>query len=252
MSYKEKKHSFNSKISLYREDREKYTKYKNMCILLTPLTLGLTLPGYFLFDKKINELSNEINKYSQGMEAELNMQKALSKLPQEYTVLSDIMIKNDDSVAQIDNVVIGPNGIFLVEVKKMKGRVSGKIDDLYLYHNKKSAAGAQYDTEFYNPLKQVNVHAYKLYMLLKKFNIYTFVNGLVFFDGSDVQIQMNGETPKIFSSSDGDAKSLMDFITSYQCKKSALPNKKIRDRITKIIESNQINASINATYSIAS
>jgi hypothetical protein len=93
-----------------------------------------------------------------GAIAEVRMIDLLRKLPDNYYVLNDVKLRLDRSVffdndwlssAQIDHLVIGPAGIFVVEVKNWSEKFSSEGD-------------------FFDPYQQVKRHNYVCYILLKR------------------------------------------------------------------------------------
>ena len=71
--------------------------------------------------------------------------------------------------SQIDNIVIRPNGVFVIETKNYAGRVYGNDSQrvwtqVLAYGNNKN--------RFYNPVKQNATHIYFLARVLKQHNIY--------------------------------------------------------------------------------
>jgi hypothetical protein len=93
-----------------------------------------------------------------GALAEVKMIELLSKLPDNYYVINDVTLKLNKSVrfdnawlssAQIDHLVIGPAGVFVIEVKNWSKQFSEEGD-------------------FFSPYQQVKRHNYVCYTLLSK------------------------------------------------------------------------------------
>jgi hypothetical protein len=91
-----------------------------------------------------------------GALAEVKMIELLTKLPDNYYVINDVTLKLDKSVrrdgawlssAQIDHLVVGPAGVFVIEVKN--------------WSKKSSEEG-----NFFNPYQQIKRHNYVCYTLL--------------------------------------------------------------------------------------
>ena len=66
--------------------------------------------------------SRKSNKFYSGFSGELNIRRELAKLPDAYSVFQDIIIGQNKG--NIDFVVTGPSGIFMLEVKSHKGEVN--------------------------------------------------------------------------------------------------------------------------------
>lgn len=83
----------------------------------------------------------------------------------EYTVLNDLRIQHKNGhTSQIDHVVVSVYGIFVIETKNYKGRISGKVSDQEWTQtfNRKSKF------TFYNPLLQNDIHVQTIERLIMK------------------------------------------------------------------------------------
>ncbi len=94
-------------------------------ILKIALFLILGVLGYKTFK---NSLS-----YLKGMDGENDVYKVLKQLPQEYKVLHDFV---EGKRGNIDYIVVGPTGLWTVEVKNYKEQ---NIDNQFLEKNLKQA-----------------------------------------------------------------------------------------------------------------
>ena len=85
------------------------------------------------------------------------VERELEKLPEDYKILNNILIKNNDRSSQIDHIVVSKFGVFVIETKMYKGWIYGKekqrrwIQNLY---------GKKY--YFQNPLHQNYGHIQNL------------------------------------------------------------------------------------------
>lgn len=61
----------------------------------------------------------------QGQKGEWEVKVELSKLPENYTVYCDVLLPGRKS--NIDFIVTGPTGVFVLEVKSHKGNISSKF-----------------------------------------------------------------------------------------------------------------------------
>ena len=79
---------------------------------------------------------------------EKEVNQVLSKL-KGYKLLSDILIKRENGSSQIDHILIGKKGIFVIETKDYSGSIYGEQYSKYwiqiINRNK---------NEFYNPIRQ--------------------------------------------------------------------------------------------------
>ena len=90
------------------------------------------------------------------------IREELNKLPNEYKVLNNIMVKDERGTHQIDHLVISKYGIFVIEMKNYYGLIKGKEFDnkwcQYLGKNK---------SYFINPIHQNYGHIKALSNLLR-------------------------------------------------------------------------------------
>ena len=87
---------------------------------------------------------------------EQEVNKILSKI-KGYKLLSDIMIKNEKGTSQIDHILIGKKGIFVIETKDYSGLIYGEEYSKYWTQviNRTS-------NKFYNPIRQNYGHVKSL------------------------------------------------------------------------------------------
>ena len=121
-----------------------------------------------------------------------------------YKIFQNINLRNDDFKAQLDFIIIGVTGIFIVEVKSLRGNIVGNSNDKYLMKTKKSKAGNEYSKKVYNPIKQVSTHVYKLSTIFKENGINKWIKGIVLFSNKDlkVNIEMKDNSVNIFENTD--------------------------------------------------
>ena len=99
-----------------------------------------------------------------GREGELHVHNILAQLPEDYTILDDVMLKTGNGTTQIDHVVVSRYGVFAIETKNYRGDIYGN-DDCQQWtqvivtdvtYMKKWYKTYTYVTKnrFYNPVKQ--------------------------------------------------------------------------------------------------
>ena len=172
--------------------------------------------GYGIIRLFINE--DEANILKSGIEGEKRALYILNQLDSNYSIISDLEIEIDDKKSQIDSVVVGPNGIFVVETKNVKGYVYGKEDDQELIIDKVGRKGGSYSNRMYNPCKQVNTHVFRLSKLLKSNGIHQWVQGAVFFSNPETNIDIITDKIPVFAYN-RDSDDIVSFIKNYKCEK---------------------------------
>ncbi len=201
---------------------------KNTTLAIIIAALGFF--GFFFCVKSFFTINKKIEVYSSGLTGEVKTQAILCSLPSEYNVIVNANIEYTGQKSELDSIVVGPTGVFIVETKNYSGIIRGNINDQYLQHVKISGGGNEYTSSFYNPVKQVATHTYRLSGLLKSKGIDKYVHNCVFFSAKDISLQIeeteNSPTP-IFMMRDH----LLNHLTTFQ---PSLTSEDI-DKITKII-----------------
>ena len=107
-----------------------------------------------------------------GKRGEMYVFSILSQLPDEYTVLNDLVFRTEKGTTQIDHVVVSTYGVFAIETKNYRGEIYGDdnrkewtqmiITDVT--YSKKWWKTYTYVTKnhFYNPVKQSLAHCYAI------------------------------------------------------------------------------------------
>gem|GEM_PF-1773652 len=96
---------------------------------LAATVLGLfMLVVYKLLNAKAWLLLNRAGRFKRGMDGERIVFDELRKLPDAYTVIQDVCIPGTRT--NIDFVVLGPNGIWAIEVKSHDGTITYDGRDL--------------------------------------------------------------------------------------------------------------------------
>lgn len=142
--------------------------------------------GYRL--RKIKELKNQINIYSAGIKGETNALESLEKLSDDYTIITNPIIYSNGRSNELDNLIIGSNGIFIVETKNYIGTISGDINE----QNWIQQRPGRNSKEFYNPIMQVSQHGRRVEEFLNKIGYKTKTNTMVYFVNPNVDIKVTG------------------------------------------------------------
>jgi len=102
----------------------------------------------------------------------------LMRLPDEYHVMDDVMLKTKNGTTQIDHIVVSKFGVFAIETKNYQGEIYGndniqewkQIIVTKVTYPKKPWKTYTYVTknQFYNPVKQAVGHMYRIKENLKE------------------------------------------------------------------------------------
>ena len=103
--------------------------------LLVPiifLVMGIPLPWFYISVLLWSISSGYFYKYQnlkRGMRGERKVADALKRLDDSYYVFHDVVIGPHSS--NIDHIVVGPNGIFVIETKNYSGEIVCEGDEWY-------------------------------------------------------------------------------------------------------------------------
>ena len=125
-----------------------------------------------------------------GIEGETLTREILRELPDDYTIVPDVMVKTSTGSAQLDFVVISRKGIWIVECKHMNGVIYGSYGDQQWRQDKIGRQGGNYSKLFYNPVKQVRTHVSKLKQYLQESGIgqIPWIQPVVYFSNDAVSV----------------------------------------------------------------
>jgi hypothetical protein len=106
----------------------------------------------------------------------------LSSLPDEYTVFNQICLPDSRSrtgYREADFVVVGPNGVYMVENKDYRGRVEGDWNSAHWEVHKIGRCGTPYMKPCRNPVRQVQVYVSLLVAIFSSRDIKAWITPMV-------------------------------------------------------------------------
>ncbi|MEA3411308.1 MAG: nuclease-related domain-containing protein, partial [Pseudomonadota bacterium] len=133
-----------------------------------------------------------------GVLGEQRVNTALLALPDTYTLFNRLRVPNPYSstgTTEIDLVVIGPNGVFTVEVKNNKGVVVGAGHELEWQVVKTGRSGGKYRSTMRNPVRQAKRQALSLRDYLREAGIHARVQSAVVFSNDECRVEPAGRLP---------------------------------------------------------
>lgn len=130
-------------------------------IFLILLPLGVVSALYGCHKKRIKDV--EGYSWIRGLKGENIVFKCLETLPKDYFIFNDV--KLPEKGGNIDHIVLGPNGIFVIETKNYSGKYTIKGNRWLYFKNGK------YKELRWNPGSQVRVNVKDLKKFLKNKNI---------------------------------------------------------------------------------
>jgi len=168
-----------------------------------------------------------------GIKGEYKVFKQLKIIKKSgYKIFQNVHLKNKKVKAQLDFIIVGKTGIFVIEVKNQRGIITGDIESKYLTKIKRSKSGNEYNKKIYNPIKQVNTHIYKLSKLFKENGVNIWIRGAVLFTNKDSIVKVNSNEILMIQSENCD-----ELINAIENNDIILSDSDI-ERISKIINKN--------------
>ncbi|MBU3824593.1 MAG: NERD domain-containing protein [Candidatus Oceanisphaera merdipullorum] len=150
----------------------------------------------------------------------------LRDLPDTFTVYNQVDIPNAKSRTgfnEADVIVVGPNAVFIIEVKHNSGSIKGADGDSEWRVEKTSRGGNVYGKTMRNPISQVKRLVWLLSKDLKAKHSRAWIQGVVLFSHQDVAANIdNDSNVPVMGSND-----IVNYIASYQAKVEIANNRKL-------------------------
>lgn len=164
-------------------------------ILLKKSTIHIAVPVIFLVLSLIFAVAFLVfrKRYSilqSGVRGEETTLKILQKLPKEFTVLTNPVILNRGVTMELDFVVVGKNGVFIVESKNHRGIISGKTSKSSWKQVKHGKNDKVYEKEITNPVKQSYRQCRRMEELFKDFDITANVYPILYFVDNRTELKI--------------------------------------------------------------
>jgi hypothetical protein len=154
------------------------------------------------------------NEYAcrKGITGEQTVINALMNLNDSFYLINDITLQQP--YGNIDHILLGPNGIFVIETKNYKGNIECNGDEWHrLYKNRRGPK----DFTMTSPSKQVKRNAVGLKNFLSnaadimKNKPYLFINSILVFTEPDIDLKLNNPTVPVLKAED-----LINYINNFK------------------------------------
>lgn len=179
----------------------------NIAVPVVILAFALILLAVcFIFRKKLGILQS-------GVKGEEQTLAILKKLPREYTVLTNPVILNRGVTMELDFVVIGKNGVFIVETKNYRGIITGKTSKATWKQIKHGKNDKVCEKEINNPVKQSYRQGRRMVEMFRDFDISADVYPIVYFVDSRSELKLLDDA-KLSVEVFNKEQKLLDFITN--------------------------------------
>lgn len=157
---------------------------------------------------------NNRDVYRAGMAGEKVTETVLSRLPDSYLIIPNVQLRVQQRRGEIDHLVLGNNGIFVVETKNYKGTVTGDIRDGSLTKDKYSSGGTLSTKTVTNPVRQVKRETMMLKDILAEAGIHKRIESLVYFSDYDLNYSVTGSdsNAEVFLAGEGGSAQIVEYI----------------------------------------
>lgn len=134
-----------------------------------------------------------MERRNSGRSGEAGVARRLRRLPRnDYIVINDLFLYKDKWTSQIDHVVIGKAGLFVIETKTMKGWIHGNENSQYWYQTI-----YKHKNRIFNPILQNGSHIKALKAVLREFPQIQYFP-IVVFSGQAVLKNVTSELPVLY------------------------------------------------------
>ena len=105
------------------------------------------------------------------------------------TLLTNVTVTYQDKEAELDNVIINRNGVFIIEVKNYSGRLEGSEEDFEWRKYHVSRGGNVYEKTVKNPIRQLKRQIYVLAKYLDYYDVDIWIEGYAMILGAHSPVQ---------------------------------------------------------------
>ncbi|WP_303839911.1 nuclease-related domain-containing protein [Selenomonas ruminantium] len=193
--------------------------FSDMLIYMFMFGIGGQLGKFFWQRREI---------YASGARGETMVVSSLSNmLPDRYSIYRNVRVHEK---MECDFVIVGENGVFLVECKNYNGTLVGDMDDNEWTLEKVGQKGGEYSKKIRNPVKQLKRNVSILSRYFKMEGCSAWIEGYVCFPSTKTISLIS--SPMI-----GDTKYIASLIVNYVPKHHLSPRKieAIKDSLEKCI-----------------
>lgn len=168
---------------------------------------------------------------SSGLNGEKAALEIAKNLPDGYHIFNSLRFHHGKTEREIDLIIIGKQGVFIIEVKNYRGIISGDLKSNHWTQTKTSKKNETYTNPISNPTKQVKSQVEYLNRFLNRRGVNVTCHGIVLFTHEECKLQVSaGETPVLQS-----YKQLQDYIKSQSTSLQNLEVKKVIKELDHLV-----------------
>jgi len=150
--------------------------------------------------------------FQAGARGENEILTYVRNLPNQYHVFSNFVIKEKRIHDEADFIIVGENGVFVVEGKNHLGKIVGTEDDIEWKQYKFGQKGKQHTKNMMNPIKQTKWHRLNIEGMLRQSGFRISVVPLLVFTNTAVQLEIASSEVFVLKGS----KYVNDYILRYR------------------------------------
>lgn len=162
-------------------------------------------------------LSRKYNILLSGLKGEKALYKLAKKYKNEYHVFINLPVRYKRNRSEIDMLLVGENGIIIVEAKNHSGTIIGGDKDEQWTQYKHYKDGHTTESEMKNPIRQISRQRDILKNILRSNGYDVWIDGVVFFSNPFVRLKLGLSNSNSYVVSG--IKELERFIEEYECPK---------------------------------
>lgn len=141
--------------------------------------------------------SNQATILGAGLDGEDATANIVAALPEGFYGFQNVVVTYEGKKSELDMVVAGPTGVFIIETKNRNGEIRGSYGDREWTQYKVGRGGTPYSNDFYSPVKQVGTHIYRLAHFLRDKGVKVHVDGAVYFSNPEAEVDIYGDMGNI-------------------------------------------------------
>jgi hypothetical protein len=155
------------------------------------VALGFAVAGYFL-----GVAWSKFSAARAGVKGQKAVEDMVRKLPDTYVGYQNLSITHKGKTIHTQMVVVGPNGVFVIQSNHRNGRVEGHYNDTKWIQHKTGQKGGQYEKSFDSPVGRVKHQSGVLKEYLESNGVCAWIERMVWFTYPDVDLRVTGEPPR--------------------------------------------------------
>lgn len=233
-------------MAIIHQGKKTLNKKANQYLLTSCVCVGMIAAyGYLLFGNGAGQQMNPVfhllpvvwllgavyyvkkyKRFRAGAEGESDLLRQIRQLPNTYHVFTNFLIQERGIRDEIDFVIVGERGVFVVEGKNHIGRIVGTADAVEWQQHKLGKGSKPYMKKMANPVRQTDWHTINLARLLKNHGLDTAIKGILVFTNAKVTLAVESASLVVLKGS----MAVNPFILQYQS-----PHKPDKNQVKSLV-----------------